>query len=217
MVTKRNNSRLNNNQRLQLQGWRANCNIQVIIHYHSCLECVAKYALKDELSSVAKDAFTSVLVNSQNVDSDRKAIGRVMMRAVGQRDMSIQEVILSIKLVSSSFQVITASLDGSHKVSLSENKDAFTSVLVNSQNVDSDRKAIGRVMMRAVGQRDMSIQEVILSIKLVSSSFQVITASLDGSHKVSLSENNTLETKNSLLDLYAKRKMFETDHPGIFN
>lgn len=75
-------------------------------------------------------------------------------------------------------------------------------------------------MMRAVGQRDMSIQEVmhqILSIKLVSSSFQVITASLDGSRKVFLSENNTLETQSSLLDLYAKRKMFETDHPGISN
>ena len=73
-------------------------------------------------------------------------------------------------------------------------------------------------MMRAAGQRDiLSIQEVkhqILSIKLVSSSFQVITASLDGSRKVSLSENNTLETENSLLDLYAERKMFET---GISN
>ena len=75
-------------------------------------------------------------------------------------------------------------------------------------------------MMCAVGQRDMRIQEVmhqILSIKLVSSSFQVITASLDGSRKVFLSENNTLETQSSLLDLYAKRKMFETDHPGISN
>ena len=44
-----------------------------------------------------------------------------MMKAVGQRDMSIQEVmhhILSIKLVSSSFQVITTSLDGSRKVQL---------------------------------------------------------------------------------------------------
>lgn len=74
--------------------------------------------------------------------------------------------------------------------------------------------------MRAVGQSDMSIQEVmhqILSIKLVSSSFHVITAYLDGSRKVFLSKNNTLETESSLLDLHAKRKMFETDHPGISN
>ena len=88
-------------------------------------------------------------------------------------------------------------------------KDAFTSVLANSQNVDSGRKAI-RVMMRAVGQRDMSIQEVmhqILLIKLVISYFQVITGFLDGSRKVSLSENDTLETENSLLDLYAKKNV----------
>lgn len=31
VITKRNDSRLNNHQRLQLQGWRANCDIQVII------------------------------------------------------------------------------------------------------------------------------------------------------------------------------------------
>ena len=102
-------------------------------------------------------------------------------------------------------------------------KDAFTPVLAKCHNVNSGKEAIRKVRMHAVGQRDMSIQEVmhqILSIKLVSSSFHVITASLDGSHKVFLSKNNTLETESpllSLLDLYAKRKMFETDHPGISN
>ena len=59
VVTKRNDNRLNNHQRLQLQGWRANCDIQVIIDYHSCLEYIAKYASKAEkISSVAKEAFT---------------------------------------------------------------------------------------------------------------------------------------------------------------
>ena len=52
-------------------------------------------------------------------------------------------------------------------------------------------------MMKAVGQRDMSIQEVmhqILSIKIVSSSFQVISISLDNSRKITPAERNTLET-----------------------
>ena len=48
VVTKRNDNRLNDHQRLQLQGWRANCDIQVIIDYHSCLEYIAKYASKGE-------------------------------------------------------------------------------------------------------------------------------------------------------------------------
>ena len=63
-------------------------------------------------------------------------------------------------------------------------------------------------MMKAVGQRDMSIQEVmhhILSIKLVSSSFQVITTSLDGSRKVQLTADGSLNTEPSLLDTYAGR------------
>ena len=73
-------------------------------------------------------------------------------------------------------------------------------------------------MMRAVGQRDMSIQEVmhqILSIKLVSSTFQVITASLDGSRKVNLSKDGSLCTETSLLDSYAQRKVYEKEFPGI--
>lgn len=73
-------------------------------------------------------------------------------------------------------------------------------------------------MMRAVGQRDMSIQEVmhhILSIKLVSSSFQVITTSLDGSRKVKLIADGSLNTEPSLLDSYASRAIFEADFPGI--
>ena len=73
-------------------------------------------------------------------------------------------------------------------------------------------------MMKAVGQRDMSIQEVmhqILSIKIVSSSFQVISISLDNSRKITPAERNTLETEATLLDLYAKRTQFESKFPGI--
>ena len=40
VVTKRNDTRLNNHQRLQLQGWRANCDIQIIVDYYSCLEYI---------------------------------------------------------------------------------------------------------------------------------------------------------------------------------
>ena len=42
------------------------------------------------MSSVAKDAFTSVLSDPENVDANR-AIKKLKMKAVGQRDMNIQE------------------------------------------------------------------------------------------------------------------------------
>ena len=38
IVTARNDTRLNRHQCLQLQGWRANCDINIIIDYHSCVE-----------------------------------------------------------------------------------------------------------------------------------------------------------------------------------
>lgn len=150
VVTKRNDSRLNNHQRLQLQGRRANCDIQVIIDYHSCLEYIAKYASKSEkMSSVAKDIFLSVLTEAPTDSDNKKIIKKLMMRAVGQRDMGIQEVM--------------------HQL---------------------------------------------LSIKLVSSSFQVISASLDGSRKIKV-EGSSLTTEPSVVDLYAKRNMYESDFPGI--
>ena len=93
VVTKRNNNRINYHQRLKLQGWRANCDIQVIIDYHSCLEYIAKYASKTEkISSVAKEALKSVLCESFNQNNSKSTLRKLMMKAVGQRNMSIQEV-----------------------------------------------------------------------------------------------------------------------------
>lgn len=83
-------------------------------------------------------------------------------------------------------------------------------------------KIIKKLMMRAVGQRDMSVQEVpdqLLSAAFscfVSSSFQVISTSLDGSRRITV-QTNLLHTENSLLDLYAKRDTYECDFPGISN
>lgn len=48
IVTKRNDSRLNSNQQFQLQGWRANCDIQIIIDHYACVEHLTKYAAKGE-------------------------------------------------------------------------------------------------------------------------------------------------------------------------
>ena len=44
IVAKRNDSRVNRHQQIQLQGWRANCDIQLVIDHHACVEYLAKYA-----------------------------------------------------------------------------------------------------------------------------------------------------------------------------
>ena len=64
VVTARNDPRINHHH-LQLQGWRANRDMNIIIDYPSCVEYLTKYTSKAEkLSSVARYAFVSVITNS---------------------------------------------------------------------------------------------------------------------------------------------------------
>lgn len=67
------------------------------------------------MSSIVKDALRHVLNSVTESDFDSiKTVKKLMIQAVGLRDMSVQEVchqLLKIKLHSSSFEVITASLD----------------------------------------------------------------------------------------------------------
>ena len=120
ITTKRNDTRLNNHQRLQLQGWRANCDIQVVVDYHACVEYLAKYASKGEpRSPVMKLAFNSIVRNCSNNSNPTKVIKQVIMKSLGQRDFSAQETmhhLMSLKLVSSSFSVVPISLNGSRRI-----------------------------------------------------------------------------------------------------
>ena len=127
VIIKRNDPRLNNHQRVQLQGWRANCDIQPVIDYHACLAYLTKYASKGEpRSTVMKTAFNSIVRNCNSDSSPTKRI----MKSLGQRDFSAQETmhhLLSLKLVSSSFNVVPISLDGSRKIKANAaNEDVAT-------------------------------------------------------------------------------------------
>ena len=67
IVTKRSDTRLNNHQRIQLQGWRATCDIQVMIDQYACIECLSKYAAKGEPKSpMLAETFDIVLKNTDN-------------------------------------------------------------------------------------------------------------------------------------------------------
>ena len=129
IVFKRNDAIVNRHQRLQLQSWRANCDIQPIIDYNACLEYLAKYASKSEkISDVARDAFISVVENLKGTEQMRSVIQKLMIKAVGERDFSVQEVmhhILSLKLISSSFQVVNVSVEGSRKIEI-DNEEIVT-------------------------------------------------------------------------------------------
>ena len=58
---------------------------------------IAKYASKSErMSSVAKDTFTNVLQEASYNSDNNRIITTLMMRAIGQRDMGVQETSTTI-------------------------------------------------------------------------------------------------------------------------
>ena len=130
IVTKRNDSRLNRHQPLQLQGWRANCDIQIIVDYQACLEYLVKYTSKGEkASSVVNNAFTTIVQKLSDTSDIHNTFKQIMIKSVGQRDYSIQEVmhhLLSLKCVSATYEVINASLDGSRRIQIVRDKEYCT-------------------------------------------------------------------------------------------
>ena len=83
----------------------------------ACLEYLVKYTSKGEkASSVLNNAFTNVISKASDESDIHNILKQIMIKSVGQRDYSIQEVmhhLLSLKCVSATHEVINTSLDGS--------------------------------------------------------------------------------------------------------
>ena len=111
-----NDPRINSHNRLMIQHWRANVDIQMIVDVEACARYMAKYASKGEprsqpLSSIFKSSVDRLVDESDA----RTALRSAMVRSVGERDFSAQETahqLLSLPLVSCTFSFVTLSLDG---------------------------------------------------------------------------------------------------------
>ena len=137
LVTKRNDSRVNNHQRLMLQSWRANCDIQIVLDYHACIEYLVKYTSKAEKKSQGLRQLLHKCVSSASSAPQSSTVFRkMMMKALGERDLSAQEVmhqLLSTKFYSSSCKVFPVSLDGSRKL---KKQQGETDVLTDESVLD---------------------------------------------------------------------------------
>ena len=92
IVTKRNDAMLNNHQKLQLQGWRANSDIQVVIDHYACVEYLTKYAAKGEpRSPILKQAFNFIVQNFDNNTDPHRAVKKVVMESLVERDYAAHE------------------------------------------------------------------------------------------------------------------------------
>ena len=103
---------------------------------------------------------------------------------------------------------------------------AFNSIVKNANNTSDPHKAIKKVVMKTLGERDYAAQETmhhLLSLKLHihSSSFNVISVSLNGSgsrrvHADLSNDGGSTCTANSQLDVYANREQYDSS-PDVMN
>ena len=86
----------------------------------------------------------------------------------------------------------------------------------NAPSNDNPHKAIKKVVMKTIGERDYAAQETVhhlLSLKLHSSSFKVIPVSLSGSRRIKTSTRETDTcSSNSLFDVYANRAQYNSEN-----
>ena len=120
LITKRNDDRINSHNRVMLQHWRANVDLQAIIDTDQYIRYMAKYAAKGEPRSQSASEILSVCVNRLNdTDMASSALRRAMIQVVGERDIGSQEtahLLLGKPLYSSTFSFLCVSLDGSRRV-----------------------------------------------------------------------------------------------------
>ena len=91
---------------------------------------------------------------------------------------------------------------------------AFNSIVQNLDSNTDPHRAIKKVVMKSLGERDYAAQETthhLLSLKLHSSSFKVMPVSLSGSRRVcDTTEEAESCTDYSLLDVYANREQYKS-------
>ena len=120
--TRRNDERLNSHNRVMIENWRANVDLQVIVDEKACARYMTKYAAKGEPRSKSASEILKVSISSlQNSNQVSSAIKKAMIQVVGDRDMAAQEtahMLLSLPLVGCSFSFVTVCLENSQRLFL---------------------------------------------------------------------------------------------------
>ena len=120
LSTKRNDGRINSHNRVMLQHWRANVDLQAIVDTDQCIRYMAKHATKCEPRSQSATEILSLCVNKpRDTDMAATALRSAMIQVVGERDIGSHEtahLLLGKPLYSSTFSFLCVSLDGSRRV-----------------------------------------------------------------------------------------------------
>ena len=89
LVTKRNDPRLSSHNRVMLENWRANVDLQLIIDQNACARYMVKYAAKGEpISKQASEVLRSCVSRLQDDEQVSTAVKKAAIKVAGDRDMS---------------------------------------------------------------------------------------------------------------------------------
>ena len=133
LLTARNDGLINSFNPAQLSAWRANVDMQYCVSRRKVIEYCAKYATKSEPRSQSlKEIFATIVRNLKEDSSSLKAVQKLLINSVGERDFSAQEtchLLLQLPMFKASRDFIMLSLDGSRAVDEHLNKDQPATVL----------------------------------------------------------------------------------------
>lgn len=120
LLTARNDGLINSFNPVQLSARRANVDMQYCLSRHRVVEYCAKYATKSEpRSKPLKEVFTNVVRSLKDDNTSLKAVQKLLINSVGERDYSAQEtchLLLQLPMFRASRDFITLSLDESGAV-----------------------------------------------------------------------------------------------------
>ena len=117
LLTARNNGMVKSFNLVQLSAWHANVDI---VSRHSVIEYCTKYVTKNEPHSRSlKVVFTSIVHGLKDSNNSLKAVRKLLISSVRERDYSAQEtchILLQLPMLKASCDFIVLSLDGSRAV-----------------------------------------------------------------------------------------------------
>lgn len=120
LLTAQNDSMLNSFNAIQLSAWHANVDMQYIVSRRKVIEYCTKYVTKSEPRSQSlKEIFTTIVRSLKDGNTSLKAVQKLLIKCVGERDYSAQEtchLLLQLPMFKASRDFIVLSLDGSRVV-----------------------------------------------------------------------------------------------------
>ena len=120
ILTARNDGMVNSFNPVQLSAWRATVDMQYIVSRRRVIEYCTKYVTKSEPRSQSlKEVFTTIVRSLKEGNNSLKAVQKLLINSVGERDYSAQEtchLLLQLPMFKSSRDFIVLSLDGSRAV-----------------------------------------------------------------------------------------------------